>query len=150
MKKFKSSIAVISIFCSIIVAVLPLTTKAQDANEAAIRQLLAKQSEGWNRGNMNEYMDGYWQSDSLMFIGKSGPKYGYSTTLETFKKSYPDTASMGKLHFDLLQIKKLSPEYYFVAGKWALQRSKGDAQGYFTLLFRKIKSKWVIVSDHSS
>ena len=95
-------------------------------------------------------MYGYWQSDSLLFIGKSGPKYGYATTLNNYKKGYPDTASMGKLHFDLLQLKRLSPVYYFVVGKWSLQRTAGDLQGYFTLLFRKIKNRWVIMADHSS
>ncbi len=150
MKINMTSFSWLALFYMLIIAALPVLTKAQDANEAAIRKVLAKQSDGWNRGNMNEYIEGYWQSDSLMFIGKNGPKYGYNTTLENFKKSYPDTASMGKLHFDLLKIKKLSPEYYFVAGKWALKRSIGDAQGYFTLLFRKIKNKWTIISDHSS
>ena len=123
---------------------------AQTADEVAIRQLLAKQSAGWNRGSIDEYMKGYWQSDSLVFIGKSGPKYGYKTTLENYKKSYPDTASMGKLAFDLLQVKPLSPDYYYILGKWHLQRTVGNVEGYFTLLIRKIKNEWVIVSDHSS
>jgi len=126
------------------------TANAQTADELAIRQLLAKQSAGWNRGNLEEYMKGYWESDSLVFIGKSGPKYGYKTTLENYKKSYPDTATMGKLAFDLLQVKPLSPEYYSVMGKWHLQRSIGNVEGYFTLLLKKLKNEWVIVSDHSS
>jgi ketosteroid isomerase-like protein len=57
---------------------------------------------------------------------------------------------MGKLSFDLLEVKKLSPEYYFVLGKWFLKRSIGNTGGYYTLLFRKIKGKWVIVVDHTS
>jgi hypothetical protein len=137
-------------FYLVIVAALPAAVHAQIADEVAIKQLLEKQTQGWNRGNMDEYMNGYWQSDSLMFIGKKGPKYGYTTTLESFKKSYPDTAAMGKLHFNLLQIKRLSFEYYYVTGKWNLQRSMGNVDGYFTLLFRKINNKWLIISDHSS
>lgn len=132
------------------IAALPFASPAQTIDELAIKQVLEKQRTAWNRGNIEEYMKGYWQSDSLMFIGKSGPKRGYKTTLQNYKKSYPDTAAMGKLHFDLLQMKKLSAQYFHVAGKWTLQRSTGDVQGYFTLLFRKIKNNWVIVSDHSS
>ncbi|MBK8785651.1 MAG: hypothetical protein IPN43_03915 [Chitinophagaceae bacterium] len=66
------------------------------------------------------------------------------------KKGYPDTAAMGKLDFDLLEVKRLSVMYFFVVGKWHLNRSIGDVGGHFTLLFKKVKNKWVIVADHSS
>lgn len=95
-------------------------------------------------------MQGYWKSDSLKFIGKSGITYGWRATLENYKKSYPDTAAMGKLKFDLLEVKRLSVMYFFVIGKWHLARTDGDLKGYFTLLFKKIKGTWVIVADHSS
>jgi hypothetical protein len=57
---------------------------------------------------------------------------------------------MGKLDFDLLEVKRLSALYFFVVGKWRLTRSIGDLKGHFTLLFKKINNKWVIVADHSS
>jgi ketosteroid isomerase-like protein len=123
---------------------------AQSKDEQAIRAVLQKQTEAWNRGDIKNFMNGYWENDSLLFIGKSGPKYGWETTLKNYEKGYPDTASMGKLAFTILQISKLSAEYYFVVGKWQLFRSIGDVGGHYTLLFRKIKNKWVIVADHSS
>ena len=95
-------------------------------------------------------MGTYWQSDSLMFIGKSGVTYGWQNTLNNYKKGYPDTAAMGKLQFDILEVKRLSVMYFFVVGKWHLTRSIGDVGGHFTLLFKKVKNKWVIVADHSS
>jgi hypothetical protein len=70
--------------------------------------------------------------------------------LNNYKKNYSDTVAMGKLKFDLIQVKKLSKEYYSVTGKWFLKRTIGDLSGHFTLLFRKINNKWVIISDHSS
>jgi len=85
-----------------------------------------------------------------MFIGKSGVTYGWQSIFENYKKHYPDTAAMGKLTFNLLEFKHLSPVFYFVAGKWHLQRSIGNIEGYFTLLFKKINGKWLIVVDHSS
>ena len=123
---------------------------AQTKDELAVRQLLAEQVKGWNKGNINNFMKGYWQSDSLLFIGKNGPQYGYQTTLDNYKKSYPDNTAMGKLSFDLLQVKRLSPGYFFVVGKWHLTRTIGDAQGHFTLLIRRVKDKWLVVVDHSS
>ena len=130
--------------------VLPLFVSAQTNDVAAIRKVLQLQTEAWNNGNIDEFMKGYWKSDSLKFIGKSGVTYGYNETLSGYKKRYSDTIQMGKLFFDLLEIKKLSPEYYFVVGKWFLKRSVGDIGGYYTLLFRKINGEWVIVADHTS
>jgi ketosteroid isomerase-like protein len=124
--------------------------KAQSADESAIRKLLAQQTAAWNRGDVDSFMKGYWENDSLMFIGKSGVTYGWYNTLKNYKKGYPDTASMGQLSFTLIQVKKLSPKYYHVTGKWFLKRSVGDIGGHYTLLFEKISGQWVIISDHSS
>jgi hypothetical protein len=117
---------------------------------AAIRQVLELQNKYWNEGNTTAFMEGYWKSDSLMFIGKSGITYGWQNTLNNYKKNYPDTASMGKLLFDIIEVKRLSDQFYHVVGKWYLQRSIGDISGHFTLLFQKIKGHWVIIKDHSS
>ncbi|MEO7265261.1 MAG: DUF4440 domain-containing protein [Ferruginibacter sp.] len=119
-------------------------------NDIAIRATLMSQATAWNNADLEKFMDAYWHSDSLMFIGKSGVTYGWQNTFNNYKKGYPDTTAMGKLHFDIIQVKALSAIYYFVVGKWHLTRSIGDIGGHFTLLFRKIKNKWVIVSDHSS
>lgn len=127
-----------------------ITTQAQNADEPAIRTLLANQTKAWNKGNIDDFMKGYWQNDSLVFIGKKGPNYGYLTALNNYKKNYPDTATMGRLQFNLVQIKKLSPDYYSVVGQWKLQRSIGNVEGFFTLLLRKINNAWVIVMDHTS
>jgi ketosteroid isomerase-like protein len=123
---------------------------AQNTDEQILRAILAEQTVQWNKGDIESFMKGYWNSDSLLFVGKSGAKYGYQTTLQNYKKGYPDVAAMGKLHFDILNIKKLSPDCYFVLGKWALTRTIGNVDGHYTLIFRKIDGKWVIVSDHSS
>ncbi|HEY5463403.1 MAG TPA: DUF4440 domain-containing protein [Hanamia sp.] len=123
---------------------------AQSKDEISIRSILQTQQNAWNAGQLNDFMQGYWQNDSLMFIGKSGITYGWQKTLNNYKKRYPDTTAMGKLKFTLLQMKSLSFEYYFVVGKWYLQRSIGNVGGVFTLLFKKINGQWCIIADHSS
>ena len=125
-------------------------TQAQTPDDLIINKILSEQSAAWNAGNIEKFMEGYWNSDSLMFIGKNGPTYGFKNTLENYKKNYPDTAAMGKLNFELITVKRLSVMYYSVVGKWYLKRSIGDVGGAFTLLFKKIKKQWVIVQDHSS
>jgi hypothetical protein len=123
---------------------------AQTNDELAVRNVLEGQIRDWNNGAIDSFMNSYWKSDSLLFIGKNGPGYGWQNTLDHYKKSYPDTATMGKLRFELVEVKQLSVLYFFVAGKWFLTRSAGNLNGAFTLLFKKIKNKWVIVVDHSS
>jgi hypothetical protein len=123
---------------------------AQSKDELAIRQLLAGQTAAWNRGDVVSFMNGYWENDSLMFIGKSGVTYGWTNTLNNYKKGYPDTTAMGKLSFNIISVKHLSKKYYHVSGKWFLKRSIGDLSGHYTLLFEKVNGNWVIIADHSS
>lgn len=124
--------------------------RAQQSPEMAVRQLMLQQTEAWNQGNIRAFMDTYWQSDSLLFIGKNGITYGWQATLERYKKSYPDTTAMGRLQFSLLEFKQLAPDLCFLVGKFHLQRTIGDLQGHFTLLIRKVNGAWKIVADHSS
>ena len=125
-------------------------THGQTNSETAIRTMLAAQVTEWNKGNIAGYMKGYWDNDSLLFIGKNGPTYGYKATLDRYKKGYPDAEHMGQLTSTILNMKQLSPEYYFVVGKWELKRAAGDLSGSYTLLIRKLKNDWVIIADHSS
>ncbi|MEN9697282.1 MAG: hypothetical protein RLZ56_703 [Bacteroidota bacterium] len=125
-------------------------THAQNKDTKAIQTILDNQTIFWNQGDLTHFMEGYLKSDSLVFIGKSGPTYGYDNTLANYKKGYPDTSHMGKLHFDILQMKALNKDHYFVIGKWHLTRSVGDLNGVFSLIFRKTKQGWKIIADHSS
>jgi ketosteroid isomerase-like protein len=135
---------------TLILFVVSMPMQAQTKSEAAIRKVLNEQTAAWNKGDIENFMHGYWENDSLMFIGKSGVTYGWQNTLNNYKKGYPDTAAMGKLEFNIISVQKLSGNYYTVVGKWFLKRSIGDVGGHYTLLFRKIKGQWVIVQDHSS
>ena len=138
------------LLCVVVLAFMGNMCMAQSKNERAINNMLAAQVEEWNKGNIEGYMKGYWESDSLLFIGSSGPRYGYGATLKRYKEAYPDAAHMGVLTSTVTSVKKLSPKYYFIVGKWALKRTAGDVAGSYTLLLHKIKGKWVIVCDHSS
>jgi ketosteroid isomerase-like protein len=127
---------------------------AQDVKQkdyVEIMQIFQNQQKAWNDGDLESFMNGYWQSDSLKFIGKNGITFGYDATLERYKKSYPDVVTMGKLKFDILSMKKLDKKHVFVIGKWHLKREeKEDLEGHFTLIWERINKKWVIIADHSS
>jgi len=139
------------LFFLLIVFLITEPAISQTIDEDQIRSVLNKQVQSWNCGDLKGFMKGYWESDSLMFIGKKGITYGFEQTLANYRKSYPDMDQMGELQFDLIKIDLISAGAAFVIGKWSLKREKaGDLSGHFTLLFKKIKGQWLIVSDHSS
>ena len=121
---------------------------AQD--QGPVLKVLEDQRQAWNRGDINNYMRGYWKSDSLVFVGKAAPVYGWQGTLDRYKKSYPDKAAMGELTFDIIEVKILDNHNAFVLGGWHLKREKDAPGGYFTLWFRKVNGEWKIVCDHTS
>ncbi|TCC93294.1 DUF4440 domain-containing protein [Pedobacter frigiditerrae] len=125
--------------------------KAQKSTEKqAILNVLEKQRAEWNKGDVEAYMQGYWKSDSLLFVGKSGPTYGWQKTLENYKKGYPDKATMGYLTFGIKKVEFLTKDKAFVLGSWNVKQEKAELKGYFTLLLRKIDGFWKVVVDHSS
>ena len=126
------------------------TAFSQPKAEVAVRKLLSDQQAAWNRGNIDEFMEGYWKNDSLTFTGKSGVTYGWTKTINNYKRNYPDKAAMGKLSFTIISANNLSTSWYHVIGKWRLDRSSDNLEGYFTLLFKKINGKWLIIADHTS
>lgn len=118
--------------------------------KSTIEKIMHEQEFAWNNGDIDRFMASYWQDDSLEFIGKSGITYGWKNTLDNYKKNYPDKATMGKLSFSIISVEQLSETACFVIGKWSLEREKGNIGGHFTLLWKKIDEKWVIVTDHTS
>ena len=122
----------------------------QSADERAIREVLAQQQECWNAGDLECFMEGYWKSEDLVFIGSKGLTYGWQKTLDNYKKSYPDKSAMGELTFDLIILEPLSEDFWSVIGKWSLKRKSDNPNGHFSLIFRRLGNEWVIVSDHSS
>ncbi|MFN0293686.1 YybH family protein [Pedobacter helvus] len=119
-------------------------------DRTAILEVLENQRQGWNKGDMEHYMKGYWKSDSLLFVGKNGPTYGWQKTLDNYKKGYPDKSAMGFLTFGIKKVEFLAKDKAFVLGSWNLKREKDEPKGYFTLLLRKIDGEWKVVVDHSS
>ena len=119
-------------------------------DEKEIREVLALQQDCWNNGDLECFMEGYWKSDQLVFIGSKGVTYGWQNTLDNYRKSYPDKESMGELTFELIQLEPLSDDFWTVIGKWNLKRKADNPNGHFSLIFRRLGDEWVIVSDHSS
>lgn len=117
---------------------------------SVIPGVIAKQVDCWNSGDIACFMEDYWHSDSLRFIGKSGITYGWKKTYDNYQKNYPDKATMGTLSLEMISLDRTGPESCFVIGRWHIQREAGDIGGYFTLLWKYMDGRWMIVADHSS
>lgn len=132
-------------------AMISFTAFAQTPKDKqAILNVLETQRQAWNKGDLIAFMDGYVKSDSLLFVGSSGPTYGWQKTLDNYKKTYQGKAGMGQLTFGIKKVEFLNKDVAFVLGSWHLKREKDEPQGYFTLLFKKLKGEWKIFVDHSS
>ena len=118
----------------------------------AITSLLNTQVDAWNAGDIHAFMEGYWNSDSLRFASGGTVRRGWQATLDRYLASYPDRAAMGQLAFEELEMRRLSPEWATVFGRFRLKREAplDDLTGLFTLIFEKRDGSWIIVSDHTS
>ncbi|PCI02108.1 MAG: DUF4440 domain-containing protein [Flavobacteriaceae bacterium] len=120
-----------------------------EKDNAAIRNVLEQSAIDWSKGDLEGYMNAYWESEELQFIGSKGVTYGWEKTLSNYKKGYPTAAHTGTLTFDIIHVDFLAKGVYSVVGKYHLDRTVGEANGIFTLLFKQIDGKWKIIVDHS-
>jgi beta-aspartyl-peptidase (threonine type) len=145
MKKI-STIILLALLCSLVVFAQTKDEKAK----AEIRKVMDAQATAWNRGSIEGFMQGYWNSPQLTFVSGANVTRGWQPTVERYKKSYDTPEKMGVLTFSELEITILSKDAAVVLGNWALQREKDKPGGKFTLVFRRFKDGWKIVHDHTS
>lgn len=130
-------------------AVIAAPVVSADAVETELNQIVQKQSEAWNRGDISEFMIAYWNDERLTFSSSGKTQRGWKATYENYKKNYPDAATMGKLTFSELETQELSPTAMLMLGSWRLERA-APVGGNFSLVWKRIDGKWLIVHDHSS
>jgi ketosteroid isomerase-like protein len=119
--------------------------------QKVIENILKTQVDLWNKGDIPGFMEYYDHSEDLKFIGKNGVTSGWKATLQRYLTTYPDQETMGNLTFDIKEIDVTAGKTAWILGKWQLARpQKGDIGGYFTILMKKIKGRWLIVRDHTS
>lgn len=122
----------------------------EDADFAQIRSALMQQEADWNKGDIPAFMEVYWKSEQLQFIGATGVTKGWQQTLDGYKRRYPDRDAMGQLTFGIVSMEKLSKKSVFLVGTWDLKRKNDAPGGYFILIWKKINGKWLITADHTS
>ena len=134
----------------VVILFAAVSNAQEDKAAASIRRVMTDQAEAWNRGDIDGFMRGYWNSDKLVFVSGNNVTRGWQPTLDRYKKSYDTRAKMGTLTFSDLEITVLSNDAAVVLGSWSLARDGDNPHGKFTLTFRRFKEGWRIIMDHTS
>ena len=117
-------------------AICLLSFQSFSQKKEEILEIMERQQNFWNKGDIANFMEDYWKSEDLQFIGKNGVVKGWQATKDRYFKSYPDRATMGTLKFDIKEVDFLSDKSAWVLGQWHLTRpEKGDIGGFFTIIF---------------
>jgi len=124
-------------------------TTTVNEDEVAIKKVMSDQQMAWNNYDLEGFMQGYWKSEELKFYGNNGVTYGWDNTLARYKTAYPSKEHTGTLKFVLNDISKIDNVSYYVMGEYHLERSVGNADGIFMIIFKKIDGQWKIIADTS-
>ena len=133
----------------------PFTALAQiDSKDPvrAIRAVLDRQVDDWNKGDLDGFLAGYWNSPKVVFQS-GGQRYdGWEAMRDRYRRRYQaEGKAMGQLTFSSLEIEPLGPEAFLARGGWRLTMPDGAKPGgLFTVIFRKFPEGWKIVHDHTS
>lgn len=122
----------------------------READRLAITKVFTEQTVAWNRGDIDAFLQGYWHSPELTFMGSSGVARGYDGVRARYQKNYPDRATMGTLDLSDLEIHFVGQDAALVLGRWHLQRAKGDIGGVASLVVQRFPEGWRIIHDHTS
>ena len=134
------------------VAVAVDSKKEPRALSEELGEILEAQEKAWNAGDIDGFMQAYWKSPKLSFSSGGETRRGWKVTRDRYKSRYPDEKTMGKLRFSKLQVQALGDEAALMLGQWELKRMAplDDLGGNFSLVWRFVNNRWVIIHDHTS
>ena len=136
--------------CIFMVAFVAAAPQNRENAIAEIQSVLHAQQDAWNRGDIDEFMNGYARSESTVFVSDDEVRRGWETVRDRYRQKYSDRTKMGALGFSGIEVTLLSPDAAVVFGQWALTRARDKPYGHFTLIFKHLPEGWRIVHDHTS
>jgi len=117
----------------------------------AVEELLLRQQEAWNRGDLPGYMEAYARTPDLVFTSGGKIRRGWDETLAAYQKKYGgDRAGMGKLAFDVLGVQPVGSDGAVMLGRWKLTETPQAGGGVFSVVWERRPEGWRIVHDHTS
>lgn len=121
----------------------------QSRDEQAIRKILEGTAEGWNKGDLNQYLSPYVKEATEML--STGPTGGVEAIEKTMKEGFWKTGRPAQtLHYESIVVRMLDKKAALVTGKFVLTgANRPDRSGWFTTVWIKTKDGWKMVHDHS-
>lgn len=120
------------------------------SDEDAIRAALRAKQAAWNEGDIEGFMQGYWNNRELRYATGSTVVKGWNATRKHYRARHANPQQMGDLSFSDIDVNLLTERSAIVFGKWNLDDDGGARRGVFTMVFEKIDGAWRIVHDHTS
>jgi ketosteroid isomerase-like protein len=118
--------------------------------EEQIRDRFKEATEAWNRGDLNAYLAGYWDSEETRWISGGMLIRGVEAIRARYKSLYDSPEKLGKLEVKDLETDILTDSDTLVVGKWSHTAGQLARVGVFTIHMKKIQGEWVIATDHAS
>lgn len=150
-RRLKILAALVLVFATFACASAPAARRFETMDRSAVTDVLAKQADTWNKGDLAGYMEGYAKIDTLVFTSSGKVRLGWQATFGTYQKKYGSApATMGKLVFEIQQIDALGADGAVVLGTWTLTESEHPGTGIFTVILERRPEGWRIIHDHTS
>src|SRR5438445_11648983 len=112
-----------------VLLIVTLDTSAQDSNaqiKAAVRDVLVRQQDAWNRHDLEAFMSGYWNSPDLTFFSGADVTTSWQATLQRYRKRYQSAGhEMGQRQFSDLEVPPLASDAGVLRGAWTLAMKDG-------------------------
>ena len=121
----------------------------QNKDEQAIRALLQTTADGWNKGDLNQYLSVYTTGATEML--STGPAGGVEAIEKTMKEGFWKTGKpLQTLRYENLVVRIIGKKAALVTGKFVLTGAdRPDRTGWFTTVWEKTKDGWRMIHDHS-
>ena len=136
-----------------LIAALPSFADVKsDATVDGVTAVLKSQTEAWNRGDLDAFMQGYLNSPKTSYVSGGKKVTSYDALRENYQKKYGNNPeSMGKLTMSDLDITPLGRDHALCVGHWHLECANQPALGgIYSLVFSKEHGKWKVIHDHTS
>lgn len=123
--------------------------KNQSKDETQIRAVLDSTADGWNQGNLQQYLSAYTETATEM--GQSGPEGGKSAIERTMREGFWKAGRpVQNLRYEHVDVRMLGKDYALVTGQFVLYGAdRPDRTGWFTTVWTRTRDGWRMIHDHS-
>lgn len=125
------------------------TSEKMSKDEKEIRAALELTAEGWNKGDLDQYLSVYTSYATEML--PTGPTGGVEAIEKTMKEGFWKAGKpLQQLRYENVVVRFLGKEGALVTGQYVLSGAeRPDRTGWFTTVWLKTNEGWRMIHDHS-